>query len=805
MTHARLSLAALMAVLPLGLALTLTPARGEDATLIARALAAAGARDWAGADAAAARSGPLAVDLVLWQRLRAGQGSWPEYRDFARRNPDWPGMELFWRRGEAVLRPDLPAAEVLAWFGDRLPQSLPGAQAWIAAQPHADRPAALERLWTGITALDAAGEAALIAAYGPALAPHHPARLRMLLDAGEWQAAERLLPLVPAGPEADLARARIAVQARRTGVDALILALPQAQRDDAGLALDRFRWRVAAKQGDLARALMLERSTSAEALRDPAGWAARRKDYARAALRTGDWALAERLAANHFLPAGVDAYELDWIAGYAALRAGAADRARALFALLPDIDSGPITLSRTHYWRGRAAEALGDAATARTEYAEAARHQTAWYGQLAAEKIGAPMRPELALPGPAIDSLPDWRGASLGEARVFQAALWLIAAGDPAQAQRFLLHLAETAPAEDIARMARLMLELHRPWDALRLGKAAAGKGGVWPAIYYPLTGLEGADLGLPPELVLSIARRESEFNHTVRSPAGALGLMQVMPDTGRQMARVIGEPFDQPRMTKDAEYNARLGAAYLHGLRDRFGPSIALVAAGYNAGPGRSARWLRDFGDLRIAGRAGADPVDWVEMIPFDETRTYVMRVAESLPMYRARIAGHPVPLVPTWDLRGGVSLPPPAISPLVLALSDRPRGTAPWVREAAGAARRLAAVPVDAALPGAAAPATPASGVPAEATAPPSAPAAAPADGPEVALPPQPEAQIAEVAASLPRPAALPPAATPQTPATPAPAPAPRRPVPAARPEALSQADPVSPSGPGAASATR
>ena len=105
---------------------------------------------------------------------------------------------------------------------------------------------------------------------------------------------------------------------------------------------------------------------------------------------------------------------------------------------------------------------------------------------------------------------------------------------------------------------------------------------------------------------------------------------------------------------------------------------AVALVAAGYNAGPGRSARWLRDFGDLRIAGRAGADPVDWVEMIPFDETRIYVMRVAESLPMYRARIAGHPVPLVPTWDLRGGVSLPPPVISPLVLALSDRPRGAA-------------------------------------------------------------------------------------------------------------------------------
>ena len=730
MTARLIRTAAMLAALLLPAALA-APAGAEDAGAIRRALAAAGARDWAAADAAARQSGPMAVDLVLWQRLRAGHGSWPEYRDFATRHADWPGMELFWRRGEAVLRPDLPASEVLAWFGNRMPTTLTGARAWIAAQPPDGRDAAAVAFWTSATALDAAAETALIADHGPALAAHHPARLRMLLDAGEWQAAERMLPLVPAGPEADLARARIAVQARRSGVDALILALPQAQRDDAGLALDRFRWRVAAKQGDLARELMLQRSTSAEALRDPAAWASRRKDYARAALRAGDWGLAERLAANHFLPDGEDAFELDWLAGYAALRAGAADRAARFFALLPAQDSGPITLSRTHYWRGRAAEALGDSAAATASFAEAARHQTAYYGQLAAERIGAPMQPDLALPGAAVDSLPDWRGAALRENPVFQAGLWLIAAGDPAQAQRFFLHLAETAPPEDIARMARLMMELHRPWDALRLGKAAAGKGGIWPAIYYPLTGLERSDLGLPPDLVLSIARRESEFNHTVSSHAGAKGLMQVMPDTARSMARVIGEPFDLPRLTRDAAYNARLGAAYLQGLRDRFGPSIALVAGGYNAGPGRSARWLRDFGDLRVAGRHGVDPVDWVEMIPFDETRNYVMRVAEALPIYRARIAGHPVPLVPTWDLRGGVSLPPPAISPLVLALSDRPPALPGWVGLAAVTARSMAASGQLPAAP---------------------APAAAPAsDGPERAEPPQPQAQIAQIARAL------------------------------------------------------
>lgn len=689
MNRAKFRLAAL-ALAAAGATAALAPgAWAEDGTAIRRALAAAGAQDWAGAAASALQSGALALDLVAWQRLRAGQGGWAEYLDFARRNPDWPGMELLYRRGEAALPPDVPGAEVLEWFGERLPETVPAAQAWIAAQPRRGRADAAVRFWTQPLPLDDLAEAAFLAAHGKPVASHHDARLTALLDAGEWAAAERMLPRIAPGPAADLARARIAVQAKRPGMDALILALPQPQRDDAGLALDRFRWRVAAKQGELARELMLERSTSAEALRDPAAWAGLRRDYARAAMRAGDWALAERFAANHFLPEDhADAVDLDWLAGYAALRAGAGARAAAHFARLPVEGRSGITLARTHYWQGRAAEAQGAGLAAEGAYLRAAAHQTTYYGQLAAERIGVPMDAGLILAG--ADTLPDWRGSSLLGNRVFQAGVWLLAAGEGAQAQRFFLHLAATAQPDDILRMGRLMAEMRRPWDALRLSKAAAAKGLVHPALHYPLTGLERGSFGLPPELVMAIARQESEFNHTVMSPVGARGLMQVMPETARQVAGEIGEPFELPRLTQDAAYNARLGAAYLEGLRNRFGNSIALVAAGYNAGPGRSSRWLRDFGDLRA--EAGADPVDWVEMIPFDETRNYVMRVAEALPVYRARIAGHSVGFVPSWDLGGGVSAPQVSAGPLVLAGSAHPRPTPAWVSEAFVQAERLA-----------------------------------------------------------------------------------------------------------------
>lgn len=660
--------------LALTMAVPLTaPAGAENLRDMNGALLSAARRDWTEAAQAAARSGPLAVSLVDWQRLRAGQGTWPEYRDFATGHADWPGMDLFYRRGDALLRADLPPAEVIAWFGTRRPDTLNGVLALVAALDAIDPPAAtqeLRRFWT-LHPLGAQEHQAFLQAHGARVADLHDIRAAAMLDQGEWDAAEAMIPLLDPRA-AQLAQVRIALQAGRAGVDDLIRALPDDLRGDAGLALDRFRWRVRARLGDLARELMLERSTSAEALRDPGAWSSLRVDYARAALRAGDWALAERFAANHFLPAGHRHYpDLEWLAGYAALRAGASDRALEHFRLLETLGSAPITQARALYWQARASEARGDGGGAHELYTRAAQHQTAYYGQLAAERIGAQMQPELTISGPAVETLPDWRGSALTENPLWQAGVWQIASGFPDQGQRFFLHLAETAEPDDIARMSRLMLELRLPWHAVRLAKAAAARGGIYMASYFPLTGLEGDDhAGVPVELVMSIARRESEFNHTVSSPVGALGLMQVMPDTARMMARTLGEPYEIDRLTTDAAYNARLGAAYLKGLQDRFGTSAALIASGYNAGPGRPARWLGDFGDLR----RDSDPVDWVEMIPFDETRNYVMRVTESLPIYRARIAGKPAPILPSYDLTGGGVMPPPPVPQVRLVASPRP-----------------------------------------------------------------------------------------------------------------------------------
>jgi soluble lytic murein transglycosylase len=335
----------------------------------------------------------------------------------------------------------------------------------------------------------------------------------------------------------------------------------------------------------------------------------------------------------HHLSSGSNYADLEFLAGYIALRK-LNDPARALthFRNLRVAVSGPISLSRAAYWEGRAQEALDRPVEARAAYAFAAEFQTAFYGLLAAERAGLPFDARLA----GGEAYPDWRALPAARSSVFEAAVMLRAAGQTDLAERFLLHLAEGLDGQEIGALAGLALDWQEWHMALMLAKAAADKGVIWPTAYFPVTGLVGLDLPVAPELSLSIARRESEFDPKVVSPAGARGLMQVMPGTAKMMAPKVGLPYEAGRLTTDPVYNAKLGSAYLAELVAEFGAVPALVAAGYNAGPGRPRRWVEELGDPRTGT---VDVVDWIEHIPFTETRNYVMRVGESLPIYRARL----------------------------------------------------------------------------------------------------------------------------------------------------------------------
>ena len=635
--------------LVLALGLQTLPATADTTQAMRTALELAAKEDWDGA-LAVAPSG-VGRDVIEWQRLRAGEGRLGEYEEFLARRSDWPGLPLMREKGEeAVARSDDPA-RVIAWFDAGPPETGKGAIAYVRALLAVGRAADAEteamRAWSSL-AFSPDQEAEMIGLSPEAVGFVHELRLDTLLWEGRTREAERMLPRVSEDLQA-LARARIALQAEGKGVTGLIEAVPKKRASDPGLAYDRFIWRMKKDLYDEAQELILERSVSAESLGRPVAWAERRAVLARYLMRNGKAKAAYRVAANHFLPvdSGASAYaDLEFLSGFIALRRldDPVTAEKHFQHLLAGV-STPISLARAHYWIGRAQEAAGKDGTA--SYKAAAAHQTAFYGLLAAERLGLSLDASLL----ARPATPDWQGAGFTQSSVLAAAQLLLKAGDLTLAKRFLLHLGESQDETGLAQMADMALAWDEPHLALLVAKAAAERGLILPHAYYPTPDFVPDGLKVSRALALSIARRESEFDPAARSGADARGLMQVLPGTAKLMAEKLGKPFDASKLFSDPAYNVAMGAAYLAEMAEEFGPSIALIASGYNAGPGRPRRWIIEFGDPR---RADVDVVDWVETIPFAETRTYVMRVAEGVVIYRAKLKGAVGPVRITEELKG-------------------------------------------------------------------------------------------------------------------------------------------------------
>ncbi|PRY92917.1 soluble lytic murein transglycosylase [Hasllibacter halocynthiae] len=623
---------------------TQAPARFAGAAL-ERAMEHVRARRWGDALSAAGGDGTAARDVVLWHALRARQGTWDQAADFVARNGEWPGMPLLKARAERLMPAGLPAAEVLRWFEDHEPQTATGALRYAAALREAGEAEAADAVlaigWSEGLPMSPGTERQYLFAAGDILDGLHEARMDALLWAGHSESATRQMARVGEGWQA-LARARMALRAgQRDGVNALIAAVPGSHADDAGLAYERFVWRLDRGLEETALDLMLERSDSAERLGRPELWSEVRLDEARALMIRGEARDAYRMASRHRIPEdteeGVRRATLEWLAGYVALRQlGDAETALRHFREAARTVETPVSVARMGYWQGRALDALGRADEAREAYAAAARFQTAFYGQLAAEAAGLPVDPALAGDLSAEDgALPDTD--MLGTVEL------LLAAGERRLAARFVAHLAES---QDRAGMIALgeWVQRRDPYLEVIFGKRAARYGAVLPEFYFPVHPMAEADIPIPTEMALAVARQESEFHPGAGSPVGAQGLMQLMPGTAQDVTRDLGLSYSHARLTSDPEYNATLGAEYLRQLEARFGFNVPMIAAGYNAGPGRPLRWARPGFDPR--GATVEEAVDWVERIPFDETRNYVMRVTEGMGVYRQRLAGEPVPL---------------------------------------------------------------------------------------------------------------------------------------------------------------
>ncbi|MCR9087908.1 MAG: lytic transglycosylase domain-containing protein [Rhodobacteraceae bacterium] len=623
-----------------------------SAARLDEALSAVRDDDWATAQRLARGDGEVAVTIVEWHRLRAGEGAFSDYRSFLQRHPDWPGLELLRRRGEDTIPASADPRDVLDYFLQTQPQTGTGAMRLAAAfkalgETEAANAEAV-RAWTTMS-LTPAQESTVLAEYGQVLSDHHVARLDNLLWLHRFGEAERMRGRVPDGWRR-LMDARIALRRDQPGVDTRIAAVPDDLADDPGLAFERMEWRARKRRVEGVTEIMLASSASADTLGRPEAWAKRRRPLARQLMRDGQAREAYLLASQHHLTSGVDFADLEWLAGYIALRK-LDEPAAALghFQRFRASVGSTISLGRAGYWEGRAYEALGQPLQAQAAYDFGAEFQTTFYGQLAAEKAGLPMDPRLT----GSESFPVPANAAFLRSGVYAAGKRLDEAGEEVLAARFFAHMAESMSRAEIGQMAATLEELNSPYIQLRIGKRAQRYGESLHRALFPVLPISVQDRpGVSQALALAIARRESEFNAEVVSPAGARGLMQVMPATAEETAEALGLPYSRSRLTSDPAYNARLGTAYLVKLRRRFGDATIMVAAGYNAGPSRPPQWIERYGDPR----SGAiDPVDWIESIPFRETRNYVMRVMESIGPYRARLSGETSEWALTRDLKAG------------------------------------------------------------------------------------------------------------------------------------------------------
>lgn len=594
----------------------------------------------------------LARKLLDWYRLRQGYGEAAEFRDFLAQNPDWPSGELLRRRMEEVLFVEGGSTDVLtSYFKDGAPQS-PAGMALLAsvelARGNTEKARALAaKVWREDD-LPANMERGFLVRFGSLLTEaDHKWRLdRLLIDDVRYQSArderaqlvKRLIPLLSKA-EQGKAQARLAVFMRAKGAKSKLKALPGAKTDDWGLVFHKIQELRQAEKLDAAAKLMLAAPTDPKVVVNLDDWWTERQKLAYLALKSGKPKLAYELVRDagpvSINPRNEQAFMAGWIALRYLKDFNAAEKHFSDYTKTAD---GPLSRAKAHYWLGRAFEAKGAHAQAMEEYRAAARHTDTFHGLLAMQKL-EPGRHRLRIEPPA-EPTPEQvaRFTSLEPARVVALAQ---AAKLSSSIPRIMLqHLAKLEDSKSWSAMvAHLAQAVGDTQASIRIAKAATAQGHNLLYYSYPVHALpKYKPLRPPPEtaFLLGIARQETEFDTSIVSGAGARGILQVMTGTATHVCRDYKIKCNHKKLVEDPSFNTMIASAYIGDRMAEFSGSYILGLSSYNAGPGRTREWIAEFGDPRSGN---VDPLDWIERIPIEETRRYVVKVLSNIQIYRARL----------------------------------------------------------------------------------------------------------------------------------------------------------------------
>jgi len=639
----------------------------SDHDLYTRAFDAADRGDWVGARALAAQGhDAIAARLLQWRYVldKNSGAAFADIDGFLKNNSDWPLRDTLLVRAEAALDPATTSpAAIIAWFGDRIPLTGLGmirlGDAMIAVGNSDAGRRLIQRGWiAGDFQPDQ--ELAIVRQDGGTLTPDTDrARLSSLITRDDIAAARRELSRVDDDTQ-KLGEARLALRTNRDAGEKLAARLAPSLASDPELLFDRAR--AAQRAGDnIAAATLLER----DALRDypathPARWWSEASVVARELVQAGDYRRAYGLVSESGLTSGFEFSEAEFLAGWIALRhLKAPTVALEHFKKLETGVSRPISLARARYWKGRCYEASGDPASAVEQYKLAAQAPESFYGQIALARIEA--SPILHVNDTSVDAAPVQQDFEKDE--LVRAMRVLADLGQVNVLRIFALREQELhADPEHAKILAQTLVDLGFREIAVRVAKNASYAGTTMLQFTHPVIALPPYP-GSPtpdPAYILGLIRQETEFDPDAVSHSGARGLMQLMPASARADANRAGLAWRPNDLTADPNYNIQLGMAEFQGYVADWNGSLVLAIASYNAGRNNVRKWVASNGDPRLAT---SDPIDWIESIPFGETRNYVQRVLENAQIYRNRLSGRDQPLRILQDLYAPAA---PTVKPL-------------------------------------------------------------------------------------------------------------------------------------------
>ncbi len=659
-----------------------------DHDLFLRAFDAADRGDWPQALSLARAGQNVTARLLVQWRSMLDKNAKPSFADvdgFLRSFPDWPRRGTLTVRAEEALDPATPPAQTLTWFGTRNPISAIGmirlGEAMIATGKTASGSRLIREGWAaGVFEPDV--ELAIVQKDGAYLSPETDRRrLDNLIWADQTSAARREMARVDEASQ-KIANARIALRADPKRGQHTVTEL------SADLASDSRLWfeeaRADRKNGDFDHAAeILLRPAVRELFKTrPSPLWIETHITAREMLKQAKADLAFRLVSDTGLTSGSEFADAEFLSGWIALRfLKDAQMALPHFIRLADGVSRPISKSRAFYWQGRTYEALGGDAKAYTAYSLAAAVPETFYGQLALTHIDATPRLHLtSAQAETAPSLAAFEGDDLVKAMRVLADL-----GAQDVLRVFALRYLELHPdAGHAKQLLKALSEMGFRDVALRTAKVMGYDGPTFPTYAYPVIAVPdypGPGLAPEPALVHAIIRQETEFDPQAVSRANARGIMQLTLASAKANARRAGLPYRPNALTTDVTYNMQLGMAEFSGYLASWGNSVIVSAAAYNAGETNARRWIAAFGDPRSPS---TDPIDWIESIPFGETRNYVQRIVENLEVYRDRIGGRDASLRILADLYAPnaapavkiLKPPPPAAPP---AKKLKPRSATP------------------------------------------------------------------------------------------------------------------------------